>query len=46
MAKRKKNQNPVEDEMAEIYAEIVKGKNEEKVMEEVNKYTAEKRSKT
>ena len=35
MAKRKKNQNPVEDEMAEIYAEIVKGKNEEKVMEEV-----------
>ena len=35
MTKRKKNQNPVEDEMAEIYAEIVKGKNEEKVEEKV-----------
>ena len=31
MAKSKKNQNPVEDEMAEIYAEIAKGNNEEKV---------------
>ena len=35
MAKSKKNQNPVEDEMAEIYAEIAKGKNEEKVEEKV-----------
>ena len=37
MAKSKKNQNPVEDEMAEIYAEIAKGKvelNEENTMVE------------
>ena len=37
MAKSKKNQNPVEDEMAEIYAEIAKGKvelNEESTMVE------------